>query len=81
MFDLPAAATTFNRNGAEITRFDREENFEMMLTAVEENSGHIIILATVDWTHKVNFQVDVKKPVHSRLKLTGLETTCYFDGS
>ena len=80
MFDLPSAAARFRREGSAMTSFEREESFELMLTAVEENSGHMIVLATVQWSHVVDFQVDVNREVHSRLKLKGLETTYRFNG-
>ena len=80
MSDLPNSGEKFIDEGQVLTRFEREENFEMMLTAVEENSGHMIILATVDWKHKLSFEVDVKRPVYSRLELTDLEVSCSSKG-
>ena len=80
MDDLPNSGDIFIDEGQVLIRFEREENFELMLTAVEENSGHMIILATVDWKHELSFEVDVKRPVYSRLELTGLEVSCSCKG-
>ena len=58
----------------ETVKFDRDDEFELMLTAIEENSGHMIILATIEWGKSLSFEYDNSKPVNSRLKLTRLKS-------
>ena len=55
-------------------KFERDDEFELMLTAIEENSGHMIILATIEWGKSLSFEYDKTKPVNSRLKLTRLKS-------
>ena len=58
-------------------KFEREDEFELMLTAIEENSGHMIVLATIEWGKSLSFKYDHSKPVDSRLKLTHLKSRYY----
>ena len=80
MYDVPNSGEDFIYEDQVLTNFEREVNFETMLMAVEENSGHMIILATVDWKHKLSFEVDVERPIFLRLKLTDLEVSCSCKG-
>ena len=47
-----------------------------MLVAVEENSGRLMKLETIEWGQKVQIQVDTKMPLNSRLKLKEYKTWC-----
>ena len=48
-----------------------------MLTAIEENSGHMILLATIEWGKSLCLKYDSTKPIHSRMELTHLKS--YYD--
>ena len=54
----------------------REASYELMLVAVEENSGRWMKLETIEWGQKVQIQVDTKMPLNSRLKLKEYKTWC-----
>ena len=58
----------------ETVKFERDDEFELMLTAIEETSGYMIILATIEWEKSLSFEYDKTKPVNSRLKLTRLKS-------
>lgn len=57
-----------------IDKFEREDEFELMLAAIEENSGHMIILTTIEWKKLLCIKYDKTKPMHDRLELTHLES-------
>ena len=61
-------------NVDEATKFDRDDEFELMLTAIEENSGHMIILATIEWGKSLCLEYDKAKPINSRIELTHLKS-------
>ena len=62
--------------GKYIEKSDRDFKADLMLTAIEENTGHMIILAVIEWGKFVCFQYDHTKPVHSRIKLTACTSYC-----
>ena len=61
-------------NVDEATKFDRDDEFELMLTAIEENSGHMIILATIEWGKSLCLEYDKTKSINSRIELTHLKS-------
>ena len=62
--------------GGKIEKCDRDFKAELMLTAIEENSGHMIILATVDWGKIACLQYNRAKPIHSRIELIEYNSYC-----
>ena len=63
-----------------ILEVDRKTNFELMLVAIEENSGRWINLTKLEWGQKVQLQVDRKMPINSRLRLKQHKTWCTHNG-
>ena len=63
-------------DGGKIEKCDRDFKAELMLTAIEENSGHMIILATVDWGKFTCLQYNRAKPIHSRIELIEYNSYC-----
>ena len=55
-------------------KFERDDEFELMLTAIEENSGYMIILATIEWGKSLCIEYNKTKPMHDRLELTHLKS-------
>ena len=76
--DLPNVKLRANTDKYKLKSFKREDEFELMLTAIEENSGHMIILARVEWGKTLRLQYDCKRSIHERLELTELKTYCKF---
>ena len=61
----------------ETVKFERDDEFELMLTAIEENSGYMIILATIEWGKSLCIEYNKTKPMHDRLELTHLKSHYY----
>ena len=59
---------------SKMNKFKRDDKFELMLTAIEENSGHIINLAKIEWGKMLTLEYDIKKELHSRIELTHLKS-------
>ena len=81
MQDLPNSWMKTNKDGKNLKKLKRDDKFELMLTAIEENSGHMIILATIEWGKEVCLQYDNTKSMHSRISLNSLNTYCEFKHS
>ena len=73
MSDLPNSRMPTDKK---LKRIIRDDSFELMLTAIEENSGHMIILATIEWGKSLCLEYDSKKSMHSRISLNSLNTYC-----
>ena len=63
-------------DGKKFEKFERDFKAELMLAAIEENSGHMIILASFEWGNFTCLQYDRSKPIHSRIKLTNYSSYC-----
>ena len=61
--------------------FDRKIKFELMLVAIEENSGCMAVLASVHWNYNLNIERDPSKPLHYQTKLNKLKIESFFDES
>ena len=61
--------------------FDRKIKFELMLVAIEENSGCMAVLSSVHWNYNLNIERDPCKPLHYQTKLNKLEIESFFDES
>ena len=75
MNDYPNVLHGWGQNEP-VLELNRDIRFELMLVAVEENSGRWMILETIEWGQKVQIQVDTKMPINSRLKLREYKTWC-----
>ena len=64
-----------------LNKIGRDDNFELRLAAIEENSGHLITMATIEWGKRIVLQYDCSKEMHSRLKLNELNSYCEFKHS
>ena len=78
---MPSARVPIRYEGYTINSKQRENNFEVMLTVIEENSGHMITLATVEWGKSFRLQYDCKKAMHSRISMTEVESFCTLNES
>ena len=67
--------------GNDFVQLDRKIKFELMLVAIEENSGCMAVLASVYWNFNVNIERDPCKPLHYQTKLNKLEIESFFDES
>lgn len=56
--DFPSASVPTKIHGNKLNQIERDDKFELMLTAIEENSGHMIVLKTIEWEKSVNLQYD-----------------------
>ena len=63
-------------SGKNLEKTDRDFKADLMLVAIEENTGHMIILAVIEWGKFVCLKYDHTKPVHSRIKLTACTSYC-----
>ena len=76
MNDFPSSSFEINNNGSKFKTNEIEDDFELMLTAIEENSGHMINLATIEWGKDINLQYDCEKLMHSRINMIKLHSYC-----
>ena len=82
--DTPSAKIEKNMSQYEhyeILQYEREDEFELMLTAVEENSGHMIILATVEWGKSLVLSYDRTQLMHSRMSVKDFQNYCRLKNS
>ena len=63
-------------DGNMLEGFDTDFKFVLMLTAIEENSGHRINLATIEWGKDIYLQYDHTKPMYSRMSMNRLMSYC-----
>ena len=59
---------------------ERKLKFTLMLAAIEENSGKMLKLTEVGWTHEVKMVVDHSGKPGRRIKCTKYQTLCTFNG-
>ena len=67
-------------SGRALQSVERDSKFKLMLTAIEENSGHVIILANIEWGKSLFSDYDVTKGMHARIGLSRLKTFCRIKG-
>ena len=80
MHDFPLLTNGWKLKNYSVLNVNRDVRFELMLVAIEENSGHWIDLTKVKWGQKVQIQVDTNMPVNSRLQLKHYTTWCTHNG-
>ena len=64
-----------------VNQIEKDDKFELMLTAIEENSGHMIVLGTIKWGRFFHWQYDCSKPMHSRINMKKINSYCYLSKS
>ena len=80
MHDFPSFTSDWKLKNHSVLNVNRDISFELMLVAIEENSGHWINLTNVEWGQEVQIQVDTNRPVNSRLQLKHYKTWCTHNG-
>ena len=81
MHDLPTATLPFFKLGNPVTKYRRELSFTLLLAAIEENSGKMIILTELKWTNSIQLKIDTSKPYNCRLEAEKYKTTCTYNKS
>ena len=82
MQDFPSSNMFTSLNGNKLKKLHKDINFELRLTAIEENSGHMIVLSTIEWGKSIILQYDSSsQEMNSRLKLNHLSGYCKFKRS
>ena len=72
MTDNPLQVTSKQWAGDDLVELDRNMKFELMLVAIEENSGCMSVLSSVGWSYKLISERDPLKDVHFQTKLDEL---------
>ena len=80
MDDSPCQRFLWSYPNSNIKSVARKLKFNLMLAAIEENSGKIIKLAEVKWTHDIKLMIDTTKPPNSRVIPVKYQTLCYYKG-
>ena len=81
MSESPAQVIKKLADWNDLKEFNRKSELELMLVAIEENSGCMAKLASVHWNFKLNLQRDSSKPMHYQTELNELKNECFFDNS
>ena len=53
-----------------LEKFHRDFKADLMLAAIEENSGHMIVLAVVEWGKTIGLRYDRTRNEHDRIRMT-----------
>lgn len=67
---MPGGAMKSKNHGRNLENFHRDFKADLMLAAIEENSGHMITLAVVEWGKTVGLKYDRTRIEHDRISLT-----------
>ena len=81
MDESPAQVVRKLADWNDFKEMDRASSFELMLVAIEENSGCMAKLASVDWNFSLKLERDSSKPMHYQTELNELKNECFFDDS
>ena len=81
MDDAPAQVIKKLNDKGQFVEVDRKIKFKLMIVAIEENSGCMAELLSVDWSFVLNLERDPSMPLHSQMKLNKLKIECSFDDS
>ena len=81
MSESPAQVIRKLADWNDFKEFNRNSELELMLVAIEENSGCMAKLASVNWNFNLNLQRDSSKPMHYQTELIELKNECFFDNS
>ena len=81
MNDAPAQVIGKLNGMNQFVEVDRKVKFKLMIVAIEENSGCMAELSSVDWSFDLNLERNPYLPLHSQMKLKELRIKCSFDES
>ena len=81
MNDAPAQVIRKLNGRSQFVEVDRKIKFKLMIVAIEENSGCMAELSSVDWSLELNLERDPYLPLHQQTKLNKLKIECFFDDS
>ena len=73
---MPGGSMKTKSFGRNLEKYHRDFKAEMILAAIEENSGHMIILAAVDWGKTVGLKYDRTRNEHDRIRMTNHNSYC-----
>lgn len=65
-----------NSNKFTLDKVKQKLDFELMLTAIEENSGYMINLATIKWGKYISMNYSSTRLKHPKTDLNVLESHC-----
>ena len=82
MNDAPCATFPLNIDAFQcnIKSAERKLKFNLVLAAIEENSGKMLKLTEVGWSQHVKMVVDHSEKPGRRIKSTKYQTLCTFNG-
>ena len=63
-------------DGRLLEKFHRDFKADLMLAAIEENSGHMIVLAVVEWGKTIGLRYDRTRNEHDRIRMTNHNSYC-----
>ena len=81
MNDAPAQVIKKLNGRNQFVEVDRKIKFKLMIVAIEENSGCVAELSSVNWSFDLDLERDPYMPLHSQMKLNELKIECFFDES
>ena len=81
MNDTPSSVMNAGYHGQTLHQLEKDDEFELMLTAIEENSGHTIVLGTIRWGRFFRWQYDCTKSMHSRINMKKINSYCFLSKS
>ena len=81
MDDAPAQVIKKLNDKGQFVEVDRKIKFKLMIVAIEENSGCMAELLSVDWSFDLNLERDPHLPLHHQMKLNVFTIECFFDDS
>ena len=71
MVDMPSCTMKVCEDyGRVLKKCHRDFKADLMLAAIEENSGHMIILAAVEWGKIIDLRYDGTRNEHDRIVMT-----------
>ena len=81
MNDAPAQVIKKLNGRSQFVEVDRKIKFKLMIVAIEENSGCVAELLSVNWSFDLILERDPYIPLHSQMNLNALKIECLFDDS
>ena len=78
---MPSGRVPIHTEDYKLNKIEKSRNFKLMLTAIEENSGHMIVLAEIWWGKSFCIKYDCEKPMHSRISMTKVSSHCVLNES
>ena len=78
---MPSGKFSIHYKDYILNKIEKSRNFKLMLTAIEENSGHMIVLAEILWGKSFCINYDWEKPMHSRISMSKVSSHCVLNES